>query len=278
MQSALRAGWLKVDAKVSVVIPCHDSAAWLPATVASVVAQTLAALEIILVDDGSTDDTRSVIDRLVAEHRGRSLTALSQPNAGVAAARNRGIAAARGRYILPVDADDLIVPTMAEACAALLDADARIAVVYPDREDFGALAGVVPSGRFALARLKYWNQLPYCAMYRRSMWQAVGGYRCNVDGFDDWDFWLAAAALGFCGHHLAQPMLRHRRRAGSQLGALIANYERLHATIVLNNRRVYSASEIAAAQDYLAGGKPAPFLALSRRIFLARYPLPETSA
>lgn len=261
---------------VSVVIPCHNSAPFLRDTVESVVGQTLREKEIVFVDDGSVDNTRSVIEQLMAGHGDCPMTMLSQVNAGVASARNRGISMARGRYILPVDADDLIAPTMLETCARILDEQPQTALVFTDRQDFGAMQGIVPAGRFELGRLKYFNQIPYCSMYRRELWKAISGYRVNVSGFDDWDFWLAAAARGFCGHHVPQAMLQHRRRRDSQLTTIMRNYERLYASIILNNQEVYAESEIAAAHGYLANGRPAPLLRLSKLIFAERYPLPAS--
>ena len=259
---------------VSVVIPCHDSAAFLRATVESVVTETLQEMEVVLVDDGSTDDTRALIERLIAEHPERRMLALSQAHAGVAAARNAGIAAARGRYVLPVDADDLIAPSTLESCAAVLDAEPETAVVFPDREDFGELEGRFTSGPFELGRLKYFNQIPYCSMFRREVWTAIGGYRVNVSGFDDWDFWIAAAARGFRGHHLPRPLLRHRRHGSSQLAAIMRDYERLYARIILNNAEVYSERETVAARRFIADGEPAALLSVGKLIFAARYPLP----
>lgn len=259
----------------SVVIPCFNSSAFLRETVESVLAQTLTDLEIVLVDDGSTDDTRACIDELIARHPERAMASSFGPNVGVAGARNRGIGLARGRYILPVDADDLIAPTMAAACAEVLERQPEVAVVFPDREDFGALTGTFASGRFELARLKYFNQLPYASMFRRRVWEATGGYRVNVNGFDDWDFWIAAAARGFRGHHLPCPHLRHRRHQGSQLAGAMSRYESLFATIILNNQTVYAPDEIAAARSFLATGEPAALLRSSRLIFASRYALPD---
>jgi len=258
---------------VSVVIPCYNSAALLPDTVQSVVAQTLRDKEIVLVDDGSMDDTGRLIEELIAAHPSCRMTLVSQANAGVGAARNRGIAAARGRYILPLDADDLIAPAMLAACAALLDDQPETALVFTDRQDFGDLTGAWEAGRFEVNRLKYFNQLSYCTMFRRTMWEEIGGYRVNVSGFADWDFWLAAAARGFRGHHLRAPLLHHRRHAHSHLRQIAGDYERLFATIILNNREVYSALEIAAADRFLATGEPAALLRAGKLIFAHHYPL-----
>ncbi len=256
---------------VSIVVPCHNSTRWLAGTVASLTAQTLTALEIILVDDGSRDGTRALIAELIAANPTHRIRSVFQDNAGVGAARNRGVAMARGRYILPVDADDLIAPDMAAVCAAQLDADPSIGVVYTDREEFGDVAAVWPAGRFDLARLKYFNQLSYCALYRKTVWDAVGGYRTNVDGFDDWDFWIAAAARGVRGHHQPGAFLKHRKRADSQMWDIVDRYDRLFAAIILNNPAVYSDTERTAAETLLATGVAAPLFRTSRYVFMGHF-------
>jgi glycosyltransferase involved in cell wall biosynthesis len=259
------------DVAISVVIPCFDSAATLDDTLASVFAQTRDDYELVLVDDGSRDDTRARLDAAIAAHPTRRLRVLAQANAGVAAARNRGIAHARGRYILPLDADDLIEPTMLAACAARLDADPALAIVYPDRREFGAVERHAPAGRFALAHLKYFNQLSYCAMYRRSLWQAIGGYATNVSGFDDWDFWIAAALMGARAEHLPEPPLWHRRRADSQMMRIVADYDRLFAQVIVNRQAAYSAAELAAARAVLRGEPAGAPIRAARFVFLAHF-------
>lgn len=255
---------------VSVVVPCYNSAEYLRETIESVAAQTLRALEVILVDDGSSDGTRGLIGDLIAGNPGL-IRAVFQDNAGQAAARNRGVAMARGDYILPLDSDDLIAPRMLEVCAAVLDAEPETALVYTDREEFGDRAAFVQAGVFALDRLKYFNQLPYCALYRKSMWRAVGGYRVNVSGFDDWDFWIAAAALGLRAHYEPGAFLKHRRRGDSQMWRIVGNYNRLYAAIILNNRAVYSESEVAAAEALLTTGAQAPLFRVAGFVFMGHF-------
>ncbi|OLE56152.1 MAG: hypothetical protein AUI36_16465 [Cyanobacteria bacterium 13_1_40CM_2_61_4] len=257
--------------KVSVIIPCYNSDAFLSETVQSVLAQTLHDIEIILVDDGSVDGTRTVIERLIAETPERRMHFVCQINAGVAAARNRGISEASGQYILPLDADDLIGPTMLEECADMLDADPQLSLVYTDRQDFGDIERVWTAGKYELQRLKYFNQIGYCSMFRKSMWEEVGGYRVNVSGFDDWDFWIASALRGFRGRHLPKPLLKHRRHKDSFMWRTLDVYECLHARIVLNNREAYSDAEVSDADNFISNGHVSPMLRASKFVFLARY-------
>ena len=178
---------------------------------------------------------------------------------------------AQGDYILPLDADDLIDSMMLADCVAVLDANADIALVYSDRQDFGDNQQYYTAGQFELARLKYFNQLSYCALYRRTLWQAVGGYKTNVSGFDDWDFWLAAAIYGAKAYYLPKAYLLHRRHAVSQLWQLLPNYEMLHAKIILNNACAFSDNEQQAAKDFLSSGKTSSLLISSRFLFLNHY-------
>lgn len=257
--------------RVSVIIPCYNSSAFLRETLESVFAQTLRDFEIILVDDGSSDGTRELIEHLVADNRGHDIRSVFQANTGVAGARNRGTSLARGRYILPLDADDLIAPTMLEACAAVLDAEPDISLVYTDREEFGDVEATWKAGRYELPRLQYFNQLSYCSMYRRAMWEAIGGYRLNVNGFDDWDFWIAAASRGFRGRHVPGALLKHRKHRGSQLWRIIGRYEALFANIILNNRELYADFEVEAAEALVATGEVASFLRIARFIYMGHF-------
>lgn len=261
------------QARVSVVVPCFNSQEWLPETVASVFAQTWTRVQLVLVDDGSTDQTLALCEQLLHGKPADCGVVVSQPNEGLAGARNRGIAEATGRYVVPLDADDLLEPTMLEVCARALDETPDVDIVYTDRQDFGDSDTRWTPGTFELGRLKYFNQVHYCAMYRRSLWARLGGYRKNVTGFDDWDFWIAAAAAGARARYLAQPLFRHRRRKGSLLPRIVGDYEKLHATIMLNNAPVYSAEELEGARRVLDGTGDLPLIRAARFIFLSRnYP------
>jgi GT2 family glycosyltransferase len=107
-----------MSALVSIVIPAHNSARWLAATLKSALAQTWPHQEIIVVDDGSTDDTAAVARSFAA----RGVQVLTQPNQGAAAARNTGLARARGDYVQFLDADDLLAPDKLERQVRLLQA------------------------------------------------------------------------------------------------------------------------------------------------------------
>jgi glycosyltransferase involved in cell wall biosynthesis/MoaA/NifB/PqqE/SkfB family radical SAM enzyme len=253
MRAAVRAALVAPPPRVSVVITCYDYARYLREAVDSVLAQTLADLEVVIVDDGSTDGSGALADELAAAHPGR-IRVIHQANSGQPAiARNVGIAAARGTYVLCLDADDRIAPTMLAACARVLDADPAVAIAYTDRRDFDGVEQVVLAGEYDFPRLRYANHISYCALFRRRVWEAVGGYRTNVRGCEDWDFWVAAGARGFHGKRIPEPLFWYRRHDTGAFQDALRHFPERTAQIVLNNREAYEAEAVAAAERLLAG-------------------------
>jgi len=123
---------------VSIIIPCYNQGRYLAESIGSVLASDFTELEIIVVDDGSTEpETRRILDML--EYPKTRL--IRRANGGLAAARNSGIAEAQGRYILPLDADDRIGPEYLGQAVAALEADPQLGVVYCRAERFGARVG-----------------------------------------------------------------------------------------------------------------------------------------
>jgi glycosyltransferase involved in cell wall biosynthesis len=201
---------------VSVVIPCYQQAEYLAEAVESVIGQTYADWEIVIVDDGSPDDTARVAKELIAQNPDRRIRLVRQPNAGLAAARNAGIGASAGRYLLPLDADDVLMPAMLARTVALLDAEPRVAIAYTDQRQFGAVDRVVRTADWDPDLQRRRNLFAATALFRREVWDAVGGYDPAMRrGYEDWDFWLGAAERGFVGRRIPEPLFGYRIKASS---------------------------------------------------------------
>jgi len=249
-------------AAVSVVIPCYQQAAYLAEAVESVVGQTYADWEVVIVDDGSSDATAAVAEGLMATHPDRRIRLLRQANQGVAAARNNGIAASTGRYVLPLDADDALLPPMLERTVALLEAEPAVGIAYTDFAQFGAADRRISTGEWDLEALGYANQLGISALYRREVWTAVGGYNPNMrHGYEDWDFWIGAAERGFIGRRIQEALWRYRVRAGSRdvdawehRRGLRRQIARNHPSVFTPARRLrYGVRRAGGAVRYWAG-------------------------
>jgi glycosyltransferase involved in cell wall biosynthesis len=197
--------------RLSVIVPCHDDGDYLIDAVASVERNAPAA-ELIVVDDGSTQP-RTV--EVLAAFREAGYRVIEQPHSGLSAARNRGIAAAAGDYLLPLDADNRLLPGFAAEAAALLDAEPAVGVVYGDRREFGARTGDVAVPELDLPRMLWSNYIDACAVVRRAVWSDVGGYDVAFHDWEDWDFWLGAAERGWRFLHLPRPTFEYRIRPDS---------------------------------------------------------------
>lgn len=240
---------------VSVVVRCYRQADTLSLTVVSVIAQGYKNWELIVVNDGSPDDTSAVVTSFASRYPNCKIRLLEQSNAGLVHALNSGVHAARGRYILPLDADDAITPDFLARTVAILEGDPNTDIVHTDVAIFGAGAGVWCTGRpFDVEHLRQDNGLAYASVYRREVWSLTGGYRATMSaGYEDWDFWLGAAAAGFTARHLAEPLLLYRQKdSGSMLGQARRHDAALRAQMALNHPARLDADSLAAARRTLA--------------------------
>ena len=193
------------------IVPAYNASRFIEEAVGSALSQTFRDLEVVVVDDGSTDDTAAAVGRL-AERDGR-VRLIRQGNAGVAAARNAAIAAARGPYVAPLDADDVWYPDKLAAQVARMRRGGReMGMVYSwwtsvnaDAEIRGSSFPVRVEGDVALC-LFYVNFIGNASvpLYRRDLVERVGGYDAGLrargaQGCEDWDLSLRVAARSETG-------------------------------------------------------------------------------
>jgi len=196
--------------QVSIIIPVYNAGSHLPTALRSLDCQTYRRFEVVIVDDGSTDaHTRRVLERI---ERDAYATIHRTSNRGPGAARNFGIERARGAYILPLDADDELGPTFLARTVAVLDAEPETGIVATWASLVGGHAGVWRTGEFSLEALLTRSTIPVTSLFRRSVWEAVGGFDATfLNGGEDWEFWLSAAARGVRAHIVAEPLFIYRR-------------------------------------------------------------------
>jgi glycosyltransferase involved in cell wall biosynthesis len=239
--------------KVSVVIPCYKQAHFLGEAVASVVSQSFVDWEIVVVNDGSPDNTSGTARELMVQHPNCSIRLIEKSNGGLADARNAGIRAANGMYILPLDADDKIEPAMLEKTVDFLENNPQISIAYSDIVHFGATHRMIQAAEYDFVKLCSNNQLNYCSLYRYEMWESVGGYNPNMScGYEDWDFWIGCGAQGWVAHRVGEPLLLYRVKESSMYTDAVAHDEQLRAQIVLNHPNCYGDKDRLKAIEVLS--------------------------
>ena len=181
-----------MSALVSVIVPLYNASAYIVEALDSVLASTYRPLEVVVVDDGSTDDSLRIAQTFAQEHP--EVRVLHQANAGVSAARNYAIREAKGEYILPLDADDKISSTYIEHAVAAMHGDIR--VVGCRAQFFGAKNGEWHLPEYSPALLARKNMIHICSLFRKADWQRVGGF-CEEEIYrEDWSFWISMMELG----------------------------------------------------------------------------------
>jgi glycosyltransferase involved in cell wall biosynthesis len=209
-------------AHASIIIPAFNAAPFLRATIESALAQTRSAAQVIVVDDGSSDDTGSI-----ASQFGDVVWLVRQENAGVSAARNHGARIATAEWMLFLDADDLLRPDALEHLLARA-AEGDFGVVYGPSVYFsddsavrrvhgkGVAEGKVPAATHA----NFWKSViatPGAALVRRDVFERVGGFDPAFNTTADRDFWMRAGMFAEFGFVNA-PVIEKREHGGNMSG------------------------------------------------------------
>ncbi|MGC9524847.1 MAG: glycosyltransferase [Limnospira sp.] len=200
--------------RVSVIIPAYNGDRYISEAIDSVLSQSYLDYEIIVVDDGSTDGTRNILQRY-----GDRIRTIGQPNSGVATARNRGIAEARGELIALLDQDDMFLDGKLHAQVSRFDSHPEAGLVNSGWQVIGADdtpgSAIEPWHESPNLTLETWLMrfpiLPGAMMFRREWWERAGGFDPRFDGADDVDFVLRVARMGCEAIWLEQVTLGYRQ-------------------------------------------------------------------
>jgi len=227
------------EANVTIVIPTYNYADFVVETLQSVACQTLEVVDLIVVDDCSTDDSVPMVLDWVGTHVGRfnRIAVLRhRVNAGLGFTRNSGFAAAETPFVLPLDADNRLRPA---ACSSLLShlTGSDAAFAYPHIQQFGDRQDVFSSTPYSVLRLQPGNYIDAMALIRKTAWAAAGGYDDIRLGWEDFDFWCRLAERGLYGLSVPEVLADYRVHAKSMLHTVTQNEEnQLRLAAELNRR------------------------------------------
>lgn len=259
--------------RVSVTIPACNQAHYLAYALQSVVSQTYNDWEAIIVDDGSTDGTCSVVESFVDSR----IRYIYQENQGLSAARNTGIRTARGEFLAFLDADDGWEREFLRRCTEILAADRTLAGVYGHTCFMDESGKVLPRiGGYPLPRDAFRQRIleggffpVHAALVRAEIVRAVGSFDEQLTSLEDWDLWIRVSSrhqmLG-----IAEPLVRYRLYPGS-MSTDAARMHRNRIAVVTKHfgppegdpavwprqkRRAYGFADRSSALGYIQQGQP----------------------
>jgi glycosyltransferase involved in cell wall biosynthesis len=206
---------------VSAIVPYFRLETYVEETLASLAAQTYENIEVVLVNDGSLRDQDRVVDEL-ADRYGVKL--VTQPNAGLGAARNFGISQARGSYIVPLDADDRLAPTFVERCVDALEkrpdaayATSWSAYIKPCGQSYGEGVGWAPFGNWS-SLVRRNNVAGTCTSVIRKRFFSQGfAYSDELTSYEDWFLYRELHEAGHFGVVVPERLIEYRVRPESML-------------------------------------------------------------
>lgn len=208
---------------VSVITPCYNDGKYILECVESVQNCGYDNIEQIIIDDGSEENTRKILDSIPYTN----VTIIHKKQEGVCVARNHGIVAAKGKYILPIDSDDILLKGFVEKAVKAFECDENIRLVTGEiTQCFGKSKEKIVVHPFDMSLLLARNQVVVSTMFKKEDAIKVGGFDRSFEiGLEDWEFWISLLELGgktkiISGIHLLYRIKSKGRNSayGGQIG------------------------------------------------------------
>ena len=223
---------------VSIIIPCYNKSRYIGETIESALNQTYPNIEVIVVNDGSTDDSLEQIKRFVP----KGITLIQQENQGVCITRNNGIRHASGQYIVPLDADDILEFSYVERCIECFHKDPSLKLVYTQGDYFGQRHGSISFPPYLFDTLLWYSIIPATSMYRKEDFNQTIGYNPNMTyALEDWDFYLTLMQPSDKAHLIDEVLFHYRIVELARNSNIENNKEAIFKQIYRNHPHLYTA-------------------------------------
>ena len=214
----------KTTPLVSIIIPCYNYGLYLEEAIQSALNQTYSNIEVIVVNDASTDPL--TISKLTELKKTLNIQVIHhEKNKGISATRNTAIRASTGKYILPLEADDKIHPKTFEKTVNVLEENSEIGFVSMGMRFFGNVHDIYIPPKYNFYTLLYRNIVSPTSLFRRDAWEQVGGYNEDfIYGYEDWEFWINLGKNGWDGFLIEEPLFEYRKHGNSMIDTAVKNH------------------------------------------------------
>lgn len=226
--------------KVSIIIPCYNQANYIKDSINSAINQTYNNIEIIIINDGSTDNSSEIIESFANKYK--QITFINnKENKGVIFCRNYSISLAQGEYILPLDGDDTIERTYIEKAVKILENNPEIGFVYCKAKKFGIKNRTWKLPKFNKTEFLISNCIFCSALFRKSDFERVGKYNANMTyGLEDWDLWLSFIQSDLKPYRINETLFNYRQYKNKTRSNICNKYsEQMFNNIIYNHKNLY---------------------------------------
>lgn len=226
--------------KVSVIMPCFNDGKYIQESIECALNQTYKNIELIIIDDGSTEQETINILKNIKDNR---IKILNTSRLGPSGARNKGINECDGDYILPLDSDDIIDETYIEKAVNIIESNSNIGIVYCEAELFGEREGKWELPSYSIGEMLVNNVIFVTALFRKKDWELVGGFDISFKkGLEDYDFWLSILELGRDAVQIPEILFRYRIKPVSRNKSFeedINNVKEVYEKIYKKHKKLY---------------------------------------
>lgn len=223
---------------VSVIIPCYNYGGYLEPALRSVLGQRYRPLEVLIVDDGSTDS--SVERARVLAKRHKEVRVIARPHKGRSATFNAGIRAAKGAYVVKLDADDKLHPEFVSRLVGVLESKPELSYAYTNARMFGSEQSVVFCQPYDAKKLFYSSGFFATSLFRREVFEKVGGYDEAMETAEDWELYLRCAERGLRGFLVPEVLFYYRRHKRKSPVGSVRRGLKAYVTIIRKHRKSYT--------------------------------------
>jgi len=239
---------------VSIIIPTYNDTEYLKEAINSALAQTYKNIEIIVINDGSTN-IKDIKYLEKFPYLFDTVKLINKKNEGLSLARNTGIKESKGEFIIPLDADDMISTDFVEKTLRVISKDSNIGVVYTNQRFFGDENKIMEMLDFDFEKLLSINHVSVCSLIRRTAYDVVKnnngvGYNPNMKfGYEDWDFWISIAECGYKFECIHQPLFWYRKRTNSMSTLTVTKHDFLIERLIQNHTASFNKYHIQIIKD-----------------------------
>lgn len=234
---------------ISVIIPCYKYAHLLTYTVESIIQQTYKNFEIIIVNDGSPDNTSFIASSLVEKYSDYNIKVIQTLNRGLAGARNFGIENSKGTWLLPLDSDDAYKNTFLAKAVEIITKNPDINLIFSNIEDLvTGIRGWLPPP-YTTESITRENTFPYSSLYKKELWGKNGKYNEVLPwGCEDWEFWIRSSKFALKPYKIEEALFLYRSHSSEQMSQTLYPYMNLVIAMIQTlNPDLYQQSDLLSS-------------------------------